>query len=50
LDQIPCPNKRANNTEGSLAFFGCFIHFHLRPPQAEALPDGTHNDTFYILP
>jgi hypothetical protein len=50
LHQIPCPNKRANRAEGSLAFFGCFIHFHLRPSEAEALPYRAHNDIFNIFP
>jgi hypothetical protein len=49
LNQIPCPNERANYTEGPLSFFDCLVNFHLRFSEAEALPDRAHDDIFNIL-
>src|SRR5688572_9259896 len=49
LYQISRSNKRADSAEGSLAFFGSFIHFNLRPPKAEALPNRAHNYAFDIF-
>jgi hypothetical protein len=50
LNSISCPNKGANSAEGPLTHFDCLVNFYLRPSEAEAGPDGAHDDFLNVFP
>ena len=49
LNQISCTNEGANSAEGLLTRFGDVINFDLWPSEAEAGPDGAHDDLFNVF-
>jgi hypothetical protein len=44
-----CLNKRANCAEGPSTCFGCLINFYFQLSEAEAGPDGAHDDFFNVF-
>jgi hypothetical protein len=49
LNQVSYTNKEADSTKCFLASFGGFVNFNLRPSEAEAGPNGAHNNFLNIF-